>query len=948
MNKIFKALIIAGIITMGISCNSSSSQKEDVKAGWPEVTNITKPWARWWWMGSNVKDDDISTAMSTYAKAGLGGMEITPIYGVKGQESEFINFTSDKWMQRLEHTLKAAQDNNMGIDMALASGWPFGGPWVEPKDACKYVTFKTWDLPAGTKLEEKIEMQQAPIMRAVGKRASFKDLKYPIAKNDSLQVYAFDQVRFPVTLKPVTVMAFAKDGEVFEVTDKIDENGMLNWSTDKDWTIIAAFPGMHGKMVERAGPGGEGDVIDHFSKQAIGDYLNHFDESFKGHDISGLRAFFNDSYEVDDARGEANWTPEFFSEFQKRRGYDLKEKLPALLGMTTKEEQQRIRCDYRQTISDMLLENYTVPWEEWAKNKGKIIRNQGHGSPANILDLYAASDIPETEGTDILNIKFASSAAHITGKKLTSAEAATWLREHFLANLADTKENVDRYLIGGINHIVYHGTAFSPESEGWPGRMFYAAVHYAPTNPLWRDFPAFNTYVTRVQSFLQRGTADNDILVYFPIEDDWMKYDHTGMQHYHGAQHGSNVYNLAEELQKEGYTFDFISDRMVKDLSADGKLIKTGGDATYKTILVPELDYISLETFKKLTDLSKQGATVIFMGALPDDVPGLGNLESRQNDLNLIVDELGPATDVDGFSSYNSEKGKVLVGSEHQPMLNEAGIVPEELAADNLGFIRLNDGHAKTYFVTNWSGNAVDKWINLNAKAKSVLIYNPETGEYGKTQLKEDGNKTTVHLVLNQGESLILQIWNKDVAADPYPYWTEGSAVVALDKNWNLVFKDGGPEIPESVQNVGLGSWTSLSEPASWFSGTAVYSTEFSKPEASTDAWKLDLGTVNETAEVFLNGNSLGTLTGPDFTLVIDSSLVQDQNKLEVYVTNKMANRIIYMDKHHMPYRIFYNINFAAHLRENMGPDGKFTAINWEPVPSGLTGPVVLTSLKKQ
>ncbi|MFB6319532.1 glycosyl hydrolase [Saccharicrinis sp. FJH54] len=947
MNKILKTLIITGIITLGYSCNGSTPQKEDVKAGWPEVSNVTKPWTRWWWMGSNVKDKDISAAMSTYANAGLGGMEITPIYGVKGQESEFINFTSDAWMKRLEHTLKAAQENNMGIDMALASGWPFGGPWVAPKDACKYVEYKVWKLKAGSELDEKIEMQQAPILRTVGKRASFKDLKYPIAKNDSLQIYAFDQVRFPVTLKPVTVMAFAQDGEVFEVTDKIDENGMLKWTSDKDWTIIAAFPGMHGKMVERAGPGGEGDVIDHFSKQAIGDYLHHFDESFEGHDISGLRAFFNDSYEVDDARGEANWTPEFFAEFQRRRGYDLKEKLPALLGMTTKEEQQRVRCDYRETISDMLLENYTQPWQKWAQNQNKIIRNQSHGSPANILDLYAASDIPETEGTELLNIKFASSASHITGKDLTAAEAATWLREHFLANLADTKENVDRYLIGGVNHIVYHGTPFSPESEGWPGRMFYAAVHYAPTNPLWRDFPAFNSYVTRAQSFLQRGTADNDILLYFPIQDDWMKYERSGMPHYHGALHGSHVYNLAEELQNEGYTFDFISDKMVNDLTVDGKVVKTSGDATYKTVLVPELDYMSTTTFKKLITLAKQGATIIFMGALPEDVPGLGNMESRQNELGLMVEELGTPSDAANFSTYTSDKGQILVGSAHHSMLNEAGVIPEELGAEKLGFIRLNDGQTKTYFVTNWSGKAVNKWIKLNTEAKTVLIYNPETGVYGRAQTTNDA-KTTVHLVLNQGESVILQLWNKDIEAEPYPYWTEGKTVVALDKNWNLMFKDGGPEIPASVQNVELGSWTTLSEPASWFSGTAVYSTEFSKPQAYADAWKLDLGTVNETAEVFLNGNSLGTLTGPDFTLVIDSATIQDQNKLEIFVTNRMANRIIYMDKHQMPYRIFYNINFAAHLRENAGPDGKFTAINWEPLPSGLTGPVVLTPLSKQ
>jgi hypothetical protein len=54
-------------------------------------------------------------------------------------------------------------------------------------------------------------------------------------------------------------------------------------------------------MVERAGPGGEGLAIDHFSPKALENYLKKFDTAFKGYDLSYLRCFFNDSYEVDDA-----------------------------------------------------------------------------------------------------------------------------------------------------------------------------------------------------------------------------------------------------------------------------------------------------------------------------------------------------------------------------------------------------------------------------------------------------------------------------------------------------------------------------------------------------------------------------------------------------------------------------------------------------------------------
>jgi hypothetical protein len=92
------------------------------------------------------------------------------------------------------------------------------------------------------------------------------------------------------------------------------------------------FLGWHGKLVERAAPGGEGNVIDHFSTSAIRNYLGRFDEAFKGRSLTGLRAFFNDSYEVDDASGQSDGTPALFEEFEGRRGYDLRQHLPELFG----------------------------------------------------------------------------------------------------------------------------------------------------------------------------------------------------------------------------------------------------------------------------------------------------------------------------------------------------------------------------------------------------------------------------------------------------------------------------------------------------------------------------------------------------------------------------------------------------------------------------------------
>ena len=64
----------------------------------------TKPWTRWWWQGSAVDKTNLTASMQLYQQAGLGGLEITPIYGVKGTEDNFIDFLSPKWMEMLQHS----------------------------------------------------------------------------------------------------------------------------------------------------------------------------------------------------------------------------------------------------------------------------------------------------------------------------------------------------------------------------------------------------------------------------------------------------------------------------------------------------------------------------------------------------------------------------------------------------------------------------------------------------------------------------------------------------------------------------------------------------------------------------------------------------------------------------------------------------------------------------
>ncbi|MBJ6108033.1 glycoside hydrolase family 2 protein [Hymenobacter sp. BT523] len=916
---------------------------------WPAITQQTKPWTRWWWEGSAVNKADLTHLLTEYQKAGLGGMEITTIYGVKGTESQFINFLSPKWMDMLSHTLTEAGRLGLGIDMAQASGWPFGGPWVTPADASKYVTYKTFEVKGGASLAEPVTFLQKPIANAVGHKVDLKQLSDPVATNKNLQTLALDQVRYEKLIPLQALIAYSDKGATEDLTSKVDAKGKLAWTAPagSSWTLYALFQGGHGKQVERAGPGGEGDVIDHLSKTATDHYLAHFDKAFAGHNVKPIRAFFNDSYEVDDAQGEANWTPLMFSEFSRRRGYDLRQHLPALFGKATEDENQRVLTDYRETISELLLENYTKTWGAWAKTHDALIRNQAHGSPANILDLYAATDIPETEGENLTRIKFASSAAHVTGKPLTSAETATWENDHFLSKLSDVKKAIDRMLLGGVNHVFYHGTAYSPQAAKWPGWLFYAAVEFNPQNPFWTDFGKLNHYTARCQSFLQAGQPDNDVLLYLPQSDAYTRPGKVLLQHFDGIEHGFKglpVEATSELLLAKGYGYDFISDKQVLGLKNEGAALATGG-TSYQTLLVPDAHLMPLLTLEQLLRLATNGATILLQNQAPADVPGYGNLENRRVNFQKLVAQFKFKDGKDGVRQATVGKGRVLLGADVNTLLAQAGVKRETLVDEGLQFIRRRHAGGHTYFLANWGEKPVAAWVPLATAAKSAALYNPMTEQTGMASLRTTTQgMAEAYVQLAPGETCLLDTHEGAATGPAYPYMTLAAAPQPLSAPWELSFLSGGPELPAKQQVRELASWTTLAgEAGKKFSGTASYTTTFAMPQGAADGWLLDLGRVAQSARVQLNGQPVGTLLGPVYQVYLPKYQLKSTNTLTVTVSNLMANHISDLDRNHVDWKIFYNTNMPAKLKENRGADGLFTAEKWAPLESGLLGPVTLT-----
>lgn len=846
---------------------------------WIKIEQEAKPYTRWWWLGSAVDSVGLEYNLAEYAKAGIGGVEITPIYGVQGNDANEISYLSPRWMRMLKFVEEKGAELGIETNMATGTGWPFGGPLVSKEDAASKIIFN---------------------------------------ENNS-------------------------------------ENGGF---------VI----GNTGQKVKRAAPGGEGFVIDHFDKGAVSRYLERFDTAFVNQQVPFPHTFFNDSYEV----YGADWTPSLFDEFKQRRGYDLK----PLMGVLQKKDtdrtdaDKRIISDYRETLGELLLENFTTQWTDWAHKHGSITRNQAHGSPANLLDVYAAVDIPECEGfglsnfgirglrqdtaytkknfSDISMLKYASSGAHISGKKCTSSETFTWLTEHFRTSLSQCKPDLDLMFLSGVNHVFFHGSCYSPKEAEWPGWRFYASVDMTPNNNWWSAMPAFSKYIERCQSFLQWGKPDNDVLVYLPFYD--MIYDQPGtvaLFDIHSMEKRAPKFiNTVQSIIKDGYDVDYVSDKYVEKLKVEnGELRVESGETqgcAYAAIVVPDVQFMPLKTLRKLVDIVNQGGQVMFVRSLPQSVPGYGKAKEQKEFATLIKQLAKQVKFVESESSqvmYGNKGGSFIASHDYSAGLTYTKARRENMRnMQGLSCIRRANEDGYHYFVSNLQNKDVDTYIELGVYAKQVMFYNPMNGTITRAKMNDMGG---VRVQLKSGESIIIRTFTNDNSvADSAPahkYYNALEYRATTLYDWTLSFKEAAPVAIDKTWKMTVPkSWTELDEPLlKETMATGVYKTKIGMPTiASNAAFILDLGDVRETAHVIVNGKDAGTLFAVPYRVDITSYLHEGENNIEIEVCNLPANRIAKLDRDGVQWRKFKEINVVDLNYKKTLYD------TWEPVPSGLCSEV--------
>ncbi len=504
---------------------------------------------RWWWYGAAVTREGIKKQLAHMKDACIGSVEVQVLYPLEMDNTELgiknIPYFSPEFFDLLEYTVETAEKMHMEVDFTLGSSWPYGGPFITHEMSAQQAQLTQIDLYGPCRFDYDFTSRiTGRIVRVVMGR--------------------MEQGRMV-------------EESILDLTERLETRYLYGWEYGKyienvdipagNWKVIVLYIQKYRQLTGIPAPNMAGYAMDHCRKD-VSDYFfwNAGSPIIKKLGKSRIRSFFCDSIELEGH----NWTEALMEEFRKRRGYDLTPHVYALWGEVG-ELTPEIRYDYYKTMSELTLENFFYPFADWCRANGSYSRIQAHGTWGDILKAYAAADIPEGETfgegdrleVNTVHRKLASSAAHVYGKPIVSNESFTWLRvPRYMETLEQMKSAVDAIFLDGMNMIVNHGYAYTPESIQAPGWAFYASSHICHLNTWWPYYRELGQYIQRVCAFLRRGRNVAEVAVYLPQADIWSSNPigdlHLAMKldEYIGRE-------IVNHLSRNGYFFDFINDEAV-------------------------------------------------------------------------------------------------------------------------------------------------------------------------------------------------------------------------------------------------------------------------------------------------------------------------------------------------------------------------------------------------
>jgi hypothetical protein len=450
----------------------------DLAQGFARPPQSARPWVYWFPLSGNLSKEGITADLEALQRAGIGGVLYMEVD--QGAPKGPADFAGPLWRELFQHACKEANRLGLEINMNNDAGWcGSGGPWISPELSMQRVVWTETVVQGPQSFDGVLARPQAvrdfyQDIAVLAMPAPEVDARIPdIQGKSSATPQHFPPQRAKFASLPAD--SVIPRGRVVELTGKMNASGKLTWDVPQGkWLVLRLGHTTTGKDNHPAPASGRGLECDKLSQAAAEAHFN----GLMGRLIADNRSLSGqgkvlvsthiDSWEV----GSQNWTPRMREEFQKRRGYDLLPLLPTFTGrvVESREVSERFLWDLRQTVSDMLIENYAGHFRALANRHGLRLSIEAYdGVPCDEMTYAGQADEPMAEfwSWDKFGAAYSctemASATHVYGKRILGAEAFTATdAEKWLGHPANVKDLGDWAFCEGISRFVFHRYAMQP------------------------------------------------------------------------------------------------------------------------------------------------------------------------------------------------------------------------------------------------------------------------------------------------------------------------------------------------------------------------------------------------------------------------------------------------------------------------------------------------------
>ena len=716
MNKRF--LAFAAITAVVCAAAACAPQKVDaLKAGFVTPPASARPWVYWFWLNSNITREGITADLEAMKRVGIGGVLIMEVD--QGAPVGKASFMGPEWRALFAHAVAEAERLGLEINMTDDAGWNgSGGPWITPEQSMQKIVWSETEVKGPKRFEGVLKQPETvrDYYQDIGVVAVPKVGDYRIADIKGKAIYERREVGPAAETKLPEAMTVAP-GKITDLSAKLGPDGRLAWDVPAgSWTILRFGHTSTGAENAPAPKSGRGLECDKLSPEGI-------EAQFAGMmaklvaDVGPaagktLVTTHIDSWE----NGAQNWTKRMREEFRKRRGYDLFAFLPVVTGrvVDTLEISERFLWDLRQTVSELVIENYAGHMAELAKKSGLRFSCEAYGGPCDDITYGGRADEPMGEfwigGGAWETLKEMASAAHIYGKPILGAESFTaGDRERWLQHPATIKSLGDRAFTEGVSRYVFHRYAMQPWLDDKPGMtMGPWGLHYERTNTWWELAGPWHEYLARCQFMLRQGTFVADALYVRP---------EAAPQEYKWHERNGHDYD-------DGTPEVLMTQASVKD----GRIVLESG-MSYRVLVLPETTRMTPALLRKVAELAAAGATIV--GPVrPAKAPGLTDYPSCDAEVAKLAGGLW-----DG--------GKVIAGKSVEQVLGGMGIGKDLDGPPGVRWIHRKADGAEIYFVASNSPQAREALCTFRVSGLKPEFWRPETGAIEPVAVYEAADGTT-------------------------------------------------------------------------------------------------------------------------------------------------------------------------------------------------------------